>query len=48
MLIAWLVLSGRWDVFGRPGDLTIGRFTASFVLAGLEGACELHWLLALV
>lgn len=46
MMIAWLVLSGRWDVFGdHEDDLPVGKFVGSALLAALEGACELSWLL---
>jgi hypothetical protein len=47
MMIAWLVLSGRWDVFGTAeDDLPVGKFLGSAFLAALEGACELVWLLS--
>lgn len=47
MLIAWLVLTGRWNVFGSPdSDLPVGPFLGSALLAAFELAAELSWLLA--
>jgi hypothetical protein len=46
MLIAWLVLSGRWDVFGTPDEgLPIEKFFGSLALFGLEVWAEFHWIL---
>ncbi len=45
MMIAWLVLSGRWDVIGVKDDFHPGRYLGSAFLAAMEGACELMWLL---
>lgn len=47
MLTAWLVLSGRWDVFGTPDELPPGPFFGSLFLAGMEMACEAFWILKL-
>lgn len=48
MLTAWLVLSGRWDVFGRPDELPPGPFFGSIFLAELETASEAYWILNLM
>jgi hypothetical protein len=47
MLTAWLVLSGRWDVFGRSDDMPPAIYFLSGGLAGLELACEFFWILKL-
>jgi hypothetical protein len=44
-MTAWLVLTGRWNVFGNPDDgLPIGPFFTSIVLAALELASEIYWI----
>jgi hypothetical protein len=46
MLIAWLVLSGRWDVFGTPDEP--GPFFTSIFLCGMEVWAEVHWITELL
>lgn len=45
MMTAWLVLTGRWNVFGQPDELPPGPFFGSIFLAGMEVACEFYWIL---
>lgn len=49
MMIAWLVFTGRWDVFGTcQQDMPVGRFLGSAILAALELAAEVHWITEIV
>jgi hypothetical protein len=47
VLTAWLVLSGRWDVFGTPDELPPGPFFSSIFLAVTEVVSEFFWILKL-
>jgi hypothetical protein len=43
VIIAWLVLSRRWDVFGNPEDGRPFAFVTSAALSAFEIASEIYW-----